>query len=74
MVPPLLDFMAKSPMVEKYDLSSVRLIFCGAAPLSKISADQLMTKYPNIKVIMIGTFVSFLSVCLSVCLSIGFSS
>jgi len=49
-VPPLLDFMAQHPLVEKYDLSSVRLVFCGAAPLSKGSADLVMSKFPNIKV------------------------
>lgn len=28
-------FLAKHPMVKQYDLSSVSLIICGAAPLSK---------------------------------------
>lgn len=34
-VPPLVLFLAKHPMVEKYDLSSVRDVICGAAPLSE---------------------------------------
>ncbi|XP_012216914.1 luciferin 4-monooxygenase-like [Linepithema humile] len=34
-VPPILTFLAKHPLVEKYDLRSVREIVCGAAPLSK---------------------------------------
>ncbi|KAL7297281.1 hypothetical protein TKK_0009681 [Trichogramma kaykai] len=34
MVPPLMVFLAKHPMVDNYDLSSVKLIWCGAAPLS----------------------------------------
>ena len=50
-VPPLLDFLAQHPMVAKYDLSSIRLVFSGAAPLSKVTADKLMSKYPNIQVI-----------------------
>jgi len=49
-VPPLLDFLAQHPMVAKYDLSSIRLVFSGAAPLSKVTADKLMSKYPNIQV------------------------
>lgn len=35
LVPPLMVFLAKHPLVSKYDLSSIRLIRCGAAPLSK---------------------------------------
>lgn len=35
LVPPLLVFLAKHPLVDKYDLSSLREIWCGAAPLSK---------------------------------------
>jgi len=35
LVPPLIVFLAKHPLVAKYDLSSVRRVGCGAAPLSK---------------------------------------
>lgn len=35
LVPPLLLFLAKSPLVDKYDVSSLMIIVCGAAPLSK---------------------------------------
>jgi 4-coumarate--CoA ligase len=35
LVPPLMVFLAKHPMVADYDLSSMSLIICGAAPLSK---------------------------------------
>ncbi|CAH1786802.1 unnamed protein product [Owenia fusiformis] len=35
LVPPLMVFLAKSPLVSRYDLSSVRQIGSGAAPLSK---------------------------------------
>lgn len=35
MVPPLMVFFAKHPLVDEYDLSSVLLLLCGAAPLSE---------------------------------------
>lgn len=41
LVPPLLVFLAKSPLVEKYDLSSLVVIGCGAAPLSKEVSDAV---------------------------------
>ncbi|XP_015609934.1 4-coumarate--CoA ligase 1-like isoform X2 [Cephus cinctus] len=34
-VPPLMVFLAKHPLIDRYDLSSVKHIWCGAAPLSK---------------------------------------
>lgn len=40
-VPPLMLFLAKHPMVSKYDLSSLLIIFCGAAPLSKEIEDEV---------------------------------
>ena len=41
LVPPLMVFLAKHPMVDNYDLSSVREIICGAAPLSKEIEDAV---------------------------------
>jgi acyl-CoA synthetase (AMP-forming)/AMP-acid ligase II len=35
LVPPIVLALAKSPLVEKYDLSRLRLVFSGAAPLSE---------------------------------------
>lgn len=35
LVPPILTFLAKHPMVDKYDFRSVRELMCGAAPLAK---------------------------------------
>ncbi|HYY88504.1 MAG TPA: 4-coumarate--CoA ligase family protein [Chloroflexota bacterium] len=35
LVPPIVLALAKHPAVDKYDLSSIRLIFSGAAPLSQ---------------------------------------
>ncbi|CAK9813608.1 Luciferin 4-monooxygenase [Anthophora quadrimaculata] len=34
-VPPLMVFLAKHPLVDKYNLSSIKEIWCGAASLSK---------------------------------------
>jgi acyl-CoA synthetase (AMP-forming)/AMP-acid ligase II len=44
LVPPVVLGMAKSPAVSQFDLSSVRLVFCGAAPLSDDVARELATK------------------------------
>lgn len=41
LVPPLLVFLAKSPLVDKYDISSLLVIGCGAAPLSKEIGDAV---------------------------------
>jgi acyl-CoA synthetase (AMP-forming)/AMP-acid ligase II len=35
LVPPIVLGLAKHPAVDKYDLSSLRMIFCGAAPLGE---------------------------------------
>ncbi|KAJ3694688.1 hypothetical protein LUZ60_000065 [Juncus effusus] len=46
-VPPLVLAMAKSPMVEKYDLSSIRIVLSGAAPLGKELQDALRARLPQ---------------------------
>lgn len=43
-VPPLANFLAKSPLVDNYDLTSVETIVCGAAPLSKRTQDILVDR------------------------------
>lgn len=40
-VPPIMVLLAKSPVPEQYDLSSLQLVSCGAAPLSGQVADQV---------------------------------
>ncbi|XP_065073268.1 uncharacterized protein LOC135697456 isoform X2 [Ochlerotatus camptorhynchus] len=47
-VPPLVVFLAKHPLVDSYDLSSVDSLLCGAAPLSKETED-LVKKRLNIR-------------------------
>lgn len=41
MVPPLMVFLAKHPIVDQYDLSSLLVLMCGAAPLSKETEDTI---------------------------------
>ncbi|EDS34717.1 luciferin 4-monooxygenase [Culex quinquefasciatus] len=40
-VPPLMVFLAKHPIVDNYDLSSLMTLICGAAPLSKEIEDKV---------------------------------
>lgn len=56
MVPPLMVFLAKHPLVDKYDMSSLRELYCGAAPLSKEVEDAVMKRIPNVTVIFINNF------------------
>ncbi|XP_014679601.1 PREDICTED: 4-coumarate--CoA ligase 3-like, partial [Priapulus caudatus] len=44
LVPPLVLFLAKHPLVDKYDLSHIQLITCGAAPLSKELAETVINR------------------------------
>nr|AMQ23610.1 4-coumarate:CoA ligase 2 [Silene littorea] len=48
-VPPIVLAIAKSPDVDKYDLSSVRTILSGAAPMGKELEDSVRAKLPNAK-------------------------
>ncbi|XP_065091103.1 uncharacterized protein LOC135712053 [Ochlerotatus camptorhynchus] len=54
LVPPLVVFLAKHPLVEKYDLSSLIAISCGAAPLSKEIEEMVHKRLPNLMLIRIG--------------------
>lgn len=40
-VPPIFILLAKDPSVRKYDLSSIRFFWSGAAPLSKELSDEV---------------------------------
>src|SRR4029077_451323 len=44
LVPPIVLGLVKHPLVAKYDLSSVRLVFSGAAPLGEDMARELSGK------------------------------
>ncbi|KAH9611384.1 hypothetical protein KSS87_012793 [Heliosperma pusillum] len=46
-VPPLVIALAKNPTVHNYDLSSIRLVMSGAAPLGKDLEDALRDRVPH---------------------------
>ncbi|KAJ8751025.1 hypothetical protein K2173_016206 [Erythroxylum novogranatense] len=48
-VPPIVLAIAKSPEVDKYDLSSIRMVLSGAAPMGKELEDNVRAKLPNAK-------------------------
>uniref|UniRef100_A0A914DA23 Uncharacterized protein n=1 Tax=Acrobeloides nanus TaxID=290746 RepID=A0A914DA23_9BILA len=47
-IPALINFLAKSHLVEKYDLSSLRSISSGAGPLDIKTADAVKRRLPHI--------------------------
>lgn len=49
LVPPLMVFLSKHPMVDDYDVSSARVIICGAAPLSKETEQAVIDRLKNPK-------------------------
>lgn len=52
-VPPLMIFLAKHPIVSKYNLSSIKELWCGAAPLSEDIA-KMVAKRLNIPAVKQG--------------------
>lgn len=46
-VPPLVSLLAKSPLVDEYDLSSILMIYSGSAPLRKSTADAALARIPS---------------------------
>ncbi|KAG6772169.1 hypothetical protein POTOM_023566 [Populus tomentosa] len=48
-VPPIVLAVAKCPVVDKYDLSSIRTVMSGAAPMGKELEDTVRAKLPNAK-------------------------
>lgn len=46
-VPPLVVALAKNPVVDSYDLSSIRVVLSGAAPLGKELESALRTRLPQ---------------------------
>jgi 4-coumarate--CoA ligase len=41
LVPPIILLLAKHPVIDNYDLSSLRLVMCGAAPLGAELSQQV---------------------------------
>lgn len=50
LVPPLVHFLAKHPAVEAADLSSLRIIFSGAAPLDAGMQSAVEARFPGLSV------------------------
>ncbi|XP_027167777.1 4-coumarate--CoA ligase-like 9 [Coffea eugenioides] len=48
--PPLVVAFAKSDIVNKYDLSSLRLLGCGGAPLGKEVSESFTARFPNVEI------------------------
>ncbi|KAJ7562963.1 hypothetical protein O6H91_03G090700 [Diphasiastrum complanatum] len=48
-VPPILVSLTKSTLLDKYDLSTLRTIECGAAPLGKEVMDVCRSRLPGVK-------------------------
>ncbi|XP_019199737.1 PREDICTED: 4-coumarate--CoA ligase 2 [Ipomoea nil] len=46
-VPPLVLALAKNPIVDSYDLSSIRVVLSGAAPLGKELEEALLQRVPQ---------------------------
>ncbi|KAL8230548.1 hypothetical protein R6Q57_000326 [Mikania cordata] len=49
--PPLVVAMAKSDLVPKYDLSALRLIGCGGAPLGREVAKSFAARFPDVLIV-----------------------
>ena len=49
-MPPLVLFLVKNPMVDKYDLSALVDIAVGAAPLGEELTTALLNKFPQMTV------------------------
>ena len=54
LVPPILVVLAKSPTINKYDLSSLEFMLTGAAPTGKDLIEEVYKRLPKLKYIMQG--------------------
>lgn len=68
LVPPLMTFFAKHPLVDKYNLTSLESVTCGAAPLSssleiavkeRLKIPRIITGYGMTETTMICTSTMF---------------
>ncbi|MBA0593865.1 hypothetical protein Gorai_010793, partial [Gossypium raimondii] len=48
-VPPIVLAVSKSPVIDKYDLSSIRMVMSGGAPMGKELEDAARDRLPNAK-------------------------
>ncbi|CEP16256.1 hypothetical protein [Parasitella parasitica] len=47
LVPPIILLLAKNPVVDQYDITSLKLAICGAAPLGKELSHQVRKRIPT---------------------------
>lgn len=45
LVPPIILQLAKSPLVDAYDISSLKMVMCGAAPLTRELIQELYQRH-----------------------------
>ena len=64
LVPPLVSFLAKHPLVDKFDLSSLKAISSGAAPLSRDLEVKVAERIPNLERVAQGKKLSDQKFCL----------
>lgn len=62
-VPSLMSFLANDPLVDKYDLSSVKNIICAAAPLSVSLEGSVKSKLKLEKILKGYTMTEMMSTC-----------
>jgi 4-coumarate--CoA ligase len=58
-VPPIALFLAKSPLISNYDLSSLRSIYVGAAPIGPELSKEVKERL-NLKSVTQGNLIEFL--------------
>ena len=63
LVPPLVLFLARHPVVGDYDLSSLRKVVCGAAPLSADTSEEFCKRHDYVNYFTQGwSFSEFFSI------------
>ncbi|XP_055700086.1 uncharacterized protein LOC129799860 [Phlebotomus papatasi] len=52
--PPVMVFLSKSPILDRYNLQTLRVIYSGAAPLSKETVEGIFRRLPSLETICNG--------------------
>lgn len=52
-VPPILLAMTKANVASKFDLRSLHIVTCGAAALSKESAEEFVSRFPTVTLMQV---------------------
>ncbi|GFO49199.1 4-coumarate--coa ligase 1-like [Plakobranchus ocellatus] len=54
LVPPLILFLAKHPMVSNFDLTAIKEVVCGAAPLGEELTEEFIARHPSVEALRQG--------------------